>query len=121
MKSAGPGLGGSEGSGGIQSSIYAKGLVAAPLGTGHNVKGGGSYGTKGKGGGKAGYGSLSLVGSTGASLIPVPREASVEGGLDRELVFDVVNRNKGQIRFCYEQGLQLNSSLSGRVGCLLGH
>ena len=115
VKSAGPGLGGSQGSGGVQSSIYAKGLVAAPLGAGHNVKGGGGYGTKGKGGGKAGYGSLSLVGSTGASLIPVPREASVQGGLDRQLVFDVVNRNKGQIRFCYEQGLQLNSSLSGRV------
>lgn len=112
---AGPGLGGTQGSGGVQTSLYSKGMVAAPLGAGHNMKGGGGYGTKGKGGGKAGYGSLSLVGSTGASLIPIPEEATVDGGLDSSLIADVVRRNLGQIRFCYEQGLQLNSSLSGRV------
>lgn len=112
---AGPGLGGSQGSGGVQTSIYAKGMVAAPLGAGHNIKGGGGYGTKGKGGGKAGYGTTSLIGSTGASLIPIPEEATVDGGLDSSLIADVVRRNLGQIRFCYEQGLQLNSSLSGRV------
>ena len=112
---AGPGLGGSQGSGGVQTSIYGKGMVAAPLGAGHNIKGGGGYGTKGKGGGKAGYGTMSLIGSTGASLIPIPEEATVDGGLDSTLIADVVRRNIGQIRFCYEQGLQLNSSLSGRV------
>ncbi len=112
---AGPGLGGSQGSGGVQTNIYSKGMVAAPLGAGHNLKGGGGYGTKGKGGGKAGYGTVSLVGATGASLIPIPEEASVDGGLDSGLIADVVRRNLGQIRFCYEQGLQLNSSLSGRV------
>lgn len=112
---AGPGLGGSQGSGGVQTNIYSKGMVAAPLGAGHNIKGGGGYGTKGKGGGKAGYGTVSLVGATGASLIPIPEEASVDGGLDSSLIADVVRRNIGQIRFCYEQGLQLNSSLSGRV------
>ena len=112
---AGPGLGGTQGSGGVQTSIYSKGMVAAPLGAGHNIKGGGGYGTKGKGGGKAGYGSLSLIGSTGASLIPIPSEATVDGGLDSSLIADVVRRNIGQIRFCYEQGLQLNASLSGRV------
>lgn len=112
---AGPGLGGTQGSGGVQTNIYSKGLSAAPLGAGHNIKGGGGYGTKGKGGGKAGYGSLSLVGATGASLIPIPEEATVDGGLDSSLIADVVRRNLGQIRFCYEQGLQLNASLSGRV------
>lgn len=112
---AGPGLGGSQGSGGVQTNIYSKGMVAAPLGAGHNLKGGGGYGTKGKGGGKAGYGSVSLIGATGASLIPIPEEASVDGGLDSSLIGDVVRRNIGQIRFCYEQGLQLNSALSGRV------
>ncbi len=113
--SAGPGMGGSQGSGGVQKSVYSKGMTSAPLGEGHNVKGGGGYGTKGKGGGKAGYGSVSLVGATGASLIPIPEEASVDGGLDGSLIADVVRRNIGQIRFCYEQGLQLNASLSGRV------
>ncbi len=112
---AGPGMGGSQGSGGVQTSIYSKGMVAAPLGAGHNIKGGGGYGTKGKGGGKAGFGSVSLIGATGASLIPIPEEATVDGGLDGSLIADVVRRNIGQIRFCYEQGLQLNASLSGRV------
>ncbi len=50
---AGPGLGGNAGSGGVQTSLYAKGLTSAPLGAGHNVEGAGGYGTKGKGGGQA--------------------------------------------------------------------
>lgn len=119
---AGPGLGGNGGSGGAQTSIYAKGLVAAPLGAGGNMQGGGGYGTKGKGGGQAGYGKLSLVGSAGTSPIPLGREAIIEGGLDRDLIADVVNRNMGQIRFCYEQGLQGDPALAGRVaiGWIIG-
>lgn len=119
---AGPGLGGTGGSGGAQTSIYAKGLVAAPLGAGGNMQGGGGYGTKGKGGGQAGYGKLSLVGSAGTSPIPLGREAIIEGGLDRDLIADVVNRNMGQIRFCYEQGLQGDPALAGRVaiGWIIG-
>lgn len=112
---AGPGLGGNAGSGGVQTSIYSKGLVAAPLGAGGNMQGGGGYGTKGKGGGQAGYGQLSLVGSAGTSPIPLGREAIVGGGLDRDLIADVINRNLGQIRFCYEQGLQGDPALAGRV------
>jgi hypothetical protein len=112
---AGPGLGGNAGSGGVQSSIYAKGLVAAPLGAGGNMAGGGGYGTKGKGGGQAGYGKLSLVGSAGVSPIPLGAEAIEGGGLDSSLIADVINRNLGQIRFCYEQGLQGDPALAGRV------
>ena len=112
---AGPGLGGNAGSGGVQTSIYSKGLVAAPLGAGGNMQGGGGYGTKGKGGGQAGYGQLSLVGSAGTSPIPLGREAIVGGGLDKELISDVINRNIGQVRFCYEQGLQGDPALAGRV------
>lgn len=112
---AGPGLGGNAGSGGVQTSIYGKGLVAAPLGAGGNMQGGGGYGTKGKGGGQAGYGQISLVGSAGTAPIPLGREAIVGGGLDRDLIADVINRNLGQIRFCYEQGLQGDPALAGRV------
>ncbi|MES2964566.1 MAG: AgmX/PglI C-terminal domain-containing protein, partial [Bdellovibrionota bacterium] len=112
---AGPGLGGTGGSGGVQTTLYGKGLVAAPLGAGANMKGGGGYGTKGKGGGQAGYGKLSLIGSAGTSTIPLGREALVEGGLDRDLIADVINRNMGQFRFCYEQALQGEPSLAGRV------
>jgi TonB family protein len=113
--SAGPGLGGHQGSGGVQTTLYGKGLVAAPLGAGSNMQGGGGYGTKGKGGGQAGYGKMSLVGSAGTSTIPLGREALVEGGLDRDLIADVINRHMGQFRFCYEQGLQSTPGLAGRV------
>lgn len=112
---AGPGLGGNAGSGGVQTSLYGKGLVSAPLGAGANLQGGGGYGTKGKGGGQAGYGSLSLVGSTGANPIPLGKEAIVGGGLDKDLIAAVINRNLGQVRFCYEQGLQGDPALAGRV------
>jgi hypothetical protein len=112
---AGPGLGGTGGSGGIQTSLYGKGLVSAPVGPGANMQGGGGYGTKGKGGGQAGYGNLSLIGSAGDNPIPLGREAIVAGGLDKSLINDVINRNLGQIRFCYEQGLQGDPSLGGRV------
>jgi hypothetical protein len=112
---AGPGLGGTEGSGGIQTSLYGKGLTAAPLGAGANLQGGGGYGTKGKGGGQAGYGKLSLTGSAGTNPIALTQEATMESGLDRDQIAAVVNRNMGQIRFCYEQGLQGDASLNGRV------
>jgi outer membrane biosynthesis protein TonB len=112
---AGPGLGGNAGSGGVQTNIYSKGLVAAPLGAGGNIKGAGGYGTKGKGGGQAGYGTTSLLGATGGTSMPLTSEATIDGGLDRDAIAAVINRNLGQIRFCYEQGLQGTPSLAGRV------
>lgn len=112
---AGPGLGGNAGSGGTQTSLYAKGLTSAPLGAGHNVEGAGGYGTKGKGGGQAGYGKMTMVGSTGAAPVGLTQEATVDSGLDRDAIAAVINRNLGQVRFCYEQGLQGDPSLNGRV------
>ncbi len=112
---AGPGLGGTQGSGGVQTSLYAKGLTSAPLGSGGKIEGAGGYGTKGKGGGQAGYGKMTMVGSTGAAPIGLAQEASVDSGLDRDQIAAVVNRNIGQVRFCYEQGLQSDPALAGRV------
>lgn len=113
--SAGPGLGGTQGSGGVQTSLYGKGVVAAPVGVGGNIQGAGGYGTKGKGGGQAGYGKLSLVGSAGTSSMALAQEATVASGLDRDQIAAVINRNLGQVRFCYEQGLQGDPNLNGRV------
>ena len=113
--SRGPGLGGSAGSGGMQSSFYGKGLVGASLGAGNKVNGLGGIGTRGKGGGQAGYGNLSLVGSSGAYFQPVEEEAVVEGGLDRDEIMAVIQRHIGQVRFCYETGLQSSPRLKGRV------
>ncbi len=113
--SAGPGLGGTQGSGGVQQNIYAKGLMSAPLGAGANMEGAGGYGTKGAGGGQAGYGNMSLVGTSGPSVLTPSRGIKTEGYLDRDLIAQVVRKNLGQIRFCYEQGLQLDPKLRGRV------
>lgn len=117
VKSAGPGLGGGTGgSGGVQTSLYGKGIVSAPLGVGGNLNGAGGYGTKGKGGGQAGYGKLSLVGSAGTSIVPVGTEViSGGGGLSNDDIWAVIRRNQGQIRFCYEQGLQSDPKLKGVV------
>jgi hypothetical protein len=108
-------LGGTGGSGGVQTSLYGKGITSAALGPGANISGGGGYGTKGKGGGQAGYGSLSLVGSAGGMPVPLGAEAEIAQGLDRSAIDEVIRRNLGQVRFCYEQALQGAPSLSGRV------
>ncbi|MCB9027409.1 MAG: AgmX/PglI C-terminal domain-containing protein [Bdellovibrionaceae bacterium] len=113
--SPGPGLGGTQGSGGMQTSLYGKGIIAAPVGAGNNIRGAGGYGTKGKGGGQDGFGQMSLVGSLGTSSIPLGKEAIIQGGLDQESIFVVIQKNMGQIRFCYEQGLQTDPKLMGRV------
>lgn len=114
--SAGPGLGGgTQGSEGVQTTLYGKGVVAAPVGVGGRIEGAGGYGTKGKGGGQAGYGKLSLAGSAGTSSIALTQEATVASGLDRDQIAAVINKNLGQVRFCYEQGLQTDPQLNGRV------
>ena len=115
--SPGPGLGGgNKGSGGVQTSLYAKGMIGRPVGTGGNLQGGGGYNLGGgKGGGQDGRGSLSLIGSSGVELLPLGKESISEGGLSGDDIMAVIQKNKGQIRFCYEQGLQLSSKISGRV------
>jgi hypothetical protein len=115
QSTGGPGMGGTEGSGGVQTSLYAKGITSAALGAGHNVNGGGGYGTKGKGGGQAGYGKMALTGSTGATPIPLGNEANVAQGLDRDQIAAVINRNIGQVTYCYEQGLKDTPGIRGRI------
>ena len=107
--------GGSSGSGGIQTAIYSKGMFSAPLGAGSNADGAGGYGTKGKGGGQAGYGKLSLVGASQAYFEPVESEAWIEGGLDPNEIAAVIKRHESQVRACYERGLQKSPRLAGRL------
>ena len=71
--------------------------------------------TKGKGGGEAGYGQTTLVGSVGDSDIPIGVEFTGGGGLSQGDVARVMQRSRGQVRFCYEQGLQTSPKLAGRV------
>src|SRR5690606_36254092 len=95
--------------------LMGSGLIAGSPGEGARAQGAGGYGTRGSGGGRAGYGKISLVGGTSAVSLPLDDEASVEGGLDRDQIIAVINRNKGQIVYCYEKGLQAAPQIGGRV------
>lgn len=119
IRSAGVGNGGGGvgeiGSGGARGMMPGNGLIAGSRGSGGRAESAGGYGTRGAGGGKAGYGKISLVGGTSGVTLPLEEEALVEGGLDRDQIAAVINRNKGQIIYCYEQGLQAQPELRGRV------
>lgn len=113
--SKGIGLGGSQGSGGAQTSLYAKGLSKVALGVGGNITGAGGYGKVGAGGGQAGTGRLSLIGSRGVSALEVGRESIDSGGLDRAAIAAVIQAHLSEVRFCYEKALQGQPDLKGRV------
>jgi len=107
---------GAGGVGGMERAIPGKGLVGATMGQGAVIEGGGGYGTRGKaGGGRPGYGSMNLGGTGAAFFQPAEEEALVEGGLDKDQIAAVINRHIGEVIYCYEKGLQVQSALSGRV------
>ena len=103
------------GPGGVSNALFGKGLIAASNGSGARAGSAGGYGTKGKGGGRAGYGTHNMAGASGGYVAPLDSESFVEGGLTREQVEEVIARNMGQIRYCYEKNLQSEPGLKGRV------
>jgi len=119
IRSAGQGQGGggvgATGRGGMKGMLPGNGLIAGSAGEGGRAESAGGYGTRGTGGGRAGYGKISLVGGTSPVSLPLDDEATVEGGLDRDQIIAVINKNKGQIIYCYEKGLQAQPSIGGRV------
>ncbi|MNK11963.1 hypothetical protein D3C87_300140 [compost metagenome] len=119
IRSAGAGRGGGgvggAGRGGIKGYMPGQGLIAGSSGEGAKAQGAGGYGTRGTGGGRAGYGKINMVGGTSATSLPLDDEATVEGGLDRDQIIAVINRNRGQIIYCYEKGLQAQPNIGGRV------
>lgn len=112
---SGLGYGGAAAAGGHERGLVGKGLVASGVGQNASVKGYGGYGTKGTGGGSPGYGTMKVGGSSSAFFQPLSEETLVEGGLDRDQINAVIQRNRGQVTYCYERGLQQDPSLSGRV------
>ncbi len=102
-------------SGGIRTVLPGSGLVAGSVGNGGRAQSAGGYGTKGIGGGRAGYGKINMVGSLSGITLPVDEEAVIQGGLDRDQIAAVINKHMGQIVYCYEQGLQSKPELTGRV------
>jgi TonB family protein len=122
---------------GLANAMYGKGLVAAPFGEGSPAPGVGGYGTRGQAGGGeagAGYGRVTMVGSS-KGLGPKGNgpagsggggkgygwadadsdDMDAQGGLDRDQIAEVIARHTGEITYCYEQGLQVSPSISGRV------
>ena len=117
--SAGPGfraVASNSGSGGVQSQLYSKGMIVSALGTGGNIRGGGGHGTKGteQGGGSAGYGELSLIGSGGTEGLFASSSLSAQGGsfdfsiIDREII-----KHIGAVRKCYDEALKTEPNLKG--------
>lgn len=108
---------GAAGVGGMERAIPGHGLMNGTMGQGQKIEGGGGYGTRGKaGGGRPGYGNMNMGGTAAAYFEPVQEEALVEGGLDKDQIAAVINRHIGEVIYCYEKGLQVQSGLSGRVG-----
>ncbi|MGE0762296.1 MAG: AgmX/PglI C-terminal domain-containing protein [Bdellovibrionales bacterium] len=106
---------GAGGAGGFERAIHGKGLIAGAVGTGGHT-GSGGYATRGKGGGRPGYGTMSMVGGSNGYFLPLEEEALIEGGLDKDQIAAVIQRHLGEIIYCYEKGLQVQPSLNGRVG-----
>jgi outer membrane biosynthesis protein TonB len=78
----------------------------------------GGVGTQGKGGGAGNYkgGTALAGGSVGMGDVGVVDEETViEGGLDRDVIAEVIKRNLGQIRYCYERQLSSDAKLYGKV------
>ena len=79
----------------------------------------GGIGTQGKAGGTGNFkdGTALAGGSVGSgNIVALSEEESVvEGGLDRDAIAEVIKRNLGQIRYCYERQLSSNKDLYGKV------
>lgn len=79
-----------------------------------------NVGTAGRGGGgRGGSGYGKGAGDLGErrSRVPkiVPGKPAVQGSLDREIIRRVVRQHRREIKFCYEQELQKNKNLEGKV------
>ncbi|MCB0421987.1 MAG: energy transducer TonB [Bdellovibrionales bacterium] len=113
---AGSGSGSGVKSKGLSSpGLQGKGLIAQSAGNGRTVRDQYGYGTKGKAGGAANYGKHSIAGSSGSYYYPLQELGQVVGGLEKSQIAAVINRNIGQVIYCYEKGLQKQPNLSGRV------
>ena len=79
----------------------------------------GGVATKGKAGGASDFkdGTALAGGNIGSGNIVamVDEETVIEGGLDRDAIADVIRRNLGQIRYCYERQLSSTPDLYGKI------
>lgn len=113
-----PGGKNSNAAGLTNTSIIGNENVGAVKGTGttYGIQG---VGTEGKGGGGQGYKGIGQLAQgnigQGSSVGMLDEEADVTGGMDKDAIAEVIRKNIGQIRFCYERRLVANPSLYGKV------
>jgi hypothetical protein len=114
--SAGAGAGGKEGSGGEFLTGIGRGVKSATVGN-TGMSGLGGIGTKGAGGGAGGYGNSKIGSGEGSSLskVALSNDLMLEGGLDKAVIQATIAKYLGQVRACYESGLQSNPALQGQV------
>jgi TonB family protein len=77
----------------------------------------GGIGTKGRGGGTGSYGTgVGVIGSKKSVDVGITSsDPIVMGSLDKELIRQVIHRNRNQIRYCYESQLTRFPKLEGKV------
>lgn len=78
---------------------------------GHGCRGGNCAPGSGR------YGETTGISGERTSRVPPPRSGpvTVVGSMSRETIRRIVQRHISEVRFCYEQGLQQNPSLEGRI------
>ena len=98
------------------SGLGLRGTGTGGGGSGNTI-GIGGIGTKGRGGGLGGFGAGvgGLGGKKKANVAISDGESTIQGSLDKELIRQVIQRNMGQIRYCYEKELQKKPDLAGKV------
>lgn len=102
-------------SGGL-GGLGLRGSGSGGGGTGETI-GIGGVGTKGRGGGTGSYGTgVGVLGGKASVDVGITSsDPVVMGSLDKELIRQVIHRNRGQIRFCYESQLNRFPKLAGKV------
>ncbi len=110
-------LGGLQGGAGVGDAHGVGGLGSRGSGSGGGGTGLGlgGLGTKGGGRGRGGNGSIDLGGRGKDSTRIIPGKTTVVGGLSKDVIAKVIKRHQNEIKFCFEQELQKNPDLSGKV------
>ena len=113
-------LGGLKGGAGVGDAHGVGGLGARGTGPGGGGTGLGlgGLGTKGGGRGAGGYGSIDLGGRGKDVTRVIPGKTTVIGGLDKDVIAKVIRRHQNEIKYCYEQELNKDPALSGKVAVL---
>ncbi len=86
-------------------------------GSGGGIIGIGPVSTRGRSTGETHYvnGAERLGSKRSADVAIASEDVQVSNPMDRELIRQVIQRNRGQIRYCYESQLNRHPELSGKV------